>query len=157
MIITELTECAEDPSNFISHRGGTLTEDEIWSLFAGVVAGVYHLHVNRSLHEDIKPSNVLISKGHVKLADLGKAVPGQSTSTSTAQNNGGDLAYRSPEKVTNQKHGKRADIWACGCVLVRIHSHIALSKPGTRSLTPFFACFVCFFSMSCAWASRPSW
>ncbi len=119
IIVTEL--CDSDLEKYIRQHT-PLSEEQIWSLFAGCIAGVYQLHVNDALHEDIKPSNVLVKDGCVKLADLGKAVPDHSTST--LQSNGGAMAYASPEKINPLQFDKKADVWALGCVLVSRQPHL---------------------------------
>lgn len=78
--------------------------------------GVEYLFVNRIIHGDLKPNNLLLAEGDiVKVADLGvcneflgdDAQIDQRTVSSTP-------AFRAPETLSGQKFyfdGKKADIW----------------------------------------------
>ena len=48
-------------------------EREIWSLFAQCLEGLAHLHAKGVIHRDIKPMNVFVHGGVVKIGDLGLA------------------------------------------------------------------------------------
>merc|ERR1739848_446815 len=52
-------------------RKGTLTESEATNYVTQLLQAVQHLHNNGMLHRDIKPDNLLLKSGCLKLADLG--------------------------------------------------------------------------------------
>lgn len=64
----------QDLANYIKkHRRGFSTI-EIRNLSREILNGVDFLHVNRVVHRDLKPQNLLVTNdGHIKLADFGLA------------------------------------------------------------------------------------
>jgi Tol biopolymer transport system component len=85
-------------------------------------------HEKGIVHRDLKPANVKITPNDVvKVLDFGLARtytdsdPGDLTRSPTITSDGGTIlgtaAYMSPEQARGQAVGKRADIWAFGCVL----------------------------------------
>ena len=48
-------------------------EEMIWSLFAQCVQGLAHLHSRHIIHRDVKPGNIFVHNGVVKIGDLGLA------------------------------------------------------------------------------------
>ena len=69
------------------------------------------------IHRDVKPSNVLLPPGGVKLADMGIArllSPEALTATMSVR---GTAAYISPEQVRGDAIDSRTDLYSLGCVL----------------------------------------
>ena len=118
-----------------------LDEPEIWTVFAQIVDALAHLH-RRDVgvaHRDVKPANVLVVNGVVKLADLGlvKRVDesdaqrecrecGVSNVSCASCSNGrmrskvGTPYYVAPEIVRGDAYGLKSDVWSLGCLLYEL-------------------------------------
>lgn len=77
-----------------------------------------YAHKLKIKHQDIKPSNILIKNNQPYLCDFGlaKDFAELDTSTSDDQKVQGTVVYRAPEVVFNRKRGRKADVFALGCV-----------------------------------------
>ena len=133
-----------------------LGEPEIWTVFAQIVDALAHLH-RRDVgvaHRDVKPANVLVVNGVVKLADLG---PGKRVD----EGDGGDGAgrrrgvdevsadggmrskvgtpyYVAPEIVRGDAYGLKSDVWSLGCLLYELaalRSPFEMTGPGADAST----------------------
>mmetsp|Transcript_39149 Transcript_39149/g.54353 ORF Transcript_39149/g.54353 Transcript_39149/m.54353 type:complete len:817 (+) Transcript_39149:48-2498(+) len=80
---------------------------------AEVLLGLEFMHRNGLVYRDLKPENMLITRGgHIKIADLGFCKPlerGEKTYTTC-----GTADYMAPEVMLCQGHDKAADLWAFG-------------------------------------------
>jgi len=84
-------------------------------LFAQACRGVETIHAANQLHLDLKPENLLLAGGMVKVADLEDS-PGAAEAGAKK----GTPAYSSPELVACAglpQPGPAADIYALGCIL----------------------------------------
>ena len=121
---------------------GALPLDETLAIAKQIAEALEAAHDQGIIHRDLKPANIrvrpdgtvkVLDFGLAKALDSGTAVPGNAalgafdvsapvTMTSTAPLTGpgmvlGTAAYMSPEQARGRIAGKRADIWAFGCVL----------------------------------------
>jgi TolB-like protein/Flp pilus assembly protein TadD len=79
-----------------------------------------YAHEHGVVHRDVKPENILLARGHARVADFGvaRAVDagsgGKLTETGLAV---GTPAYMAPEQATGGRLDGRTDVYALGCVL----------------------------------------
>jgi TolB-like protein/tRNA A-37 threonylcarbamoyl transferase component Bud32 len=100
-------------------REGQLPLDDALQITLEVADALGYAHEQQIIHRDIKPENVLLSGGHVVVADFGiaRAVEegtAQLTQTGMAL---GTPTYMSPEQGMGEKVGPTADIYSLGAML----------------------------------------
>jgi serine/threonine-protein kinase len=102
-------------------RDGQLPLDEAIRIAREVADGLDYAHDRGVVHRDIKPGNILLSRGHALIADFGVAkaigsgTAGDATATGLAV---GTPKYMSPEQASGAtKIDGRSDVYALGCVL----------------------------------------
>ncbi|KXZ50046.1 hypothetical protein GPECTOR_18g27 [Gonium pectorale] len=105
----------------------------LWCTLADLMAELHdRWHV---AHCDLKPGNVLLTGGHLKLADFSESMLFNGTPLLSEQARG-TFAYQPPEMA--YKHtvdARKADVWAMGCILyemvtgeVLFKGHVAASE-----------------------------
>lgn len=78
-------------------------------------------HLNRILHRDLKPQNLLVDDvGHIKLADFGLArsfnIPMRAYTHEVVT-----LWYRAPEILLGTKlYATSVDLWSLGCIFAEM-------------------------------------
>ena len=106
-----------------------------------VCAGLAHAHEQVGLvHLDLKPDNLLVDGGIIKIADLGIA---RARGFGVEGGIRGTPEYMAPEHLAGGAVDTRADVWSMGVVLVALASGTGWSHPGAVSwLEPILArCF----------------
>ncbi|XP_037539132.1 receptor-interacting serine/threonine-protein kinase 3-like [Nematolebias whitei] len=108
-----------------------------------VALGINFLHLKGVLHQDLKPSNVLLTDElHVKLADFGLSRITTSvlnSSDKTAGDNGGTFSYMPPEALEDlsYKPSRSFDIYSYGILLWSIFTGLEPYKGTNDSLVAF--------------------
>ena len=126
-------ELVEGPTLAERLRNGPLGLDETLRIARQLVDALEAAHAIGIVHRDLKPSNIkLRPDGAVKVLDFGlaKALESARPATDDAQSPTitgiaatrqgtilGTAAYMSPEQARGHDVGRRADIWAFGCVV----------------------------------------
>src|SRR5262245_10801337 len=100
-------------------RAGRLPSEKVIEIAHQLSAGLHAAHIQRVLHRDLKPGNVLIDEnGHVRITDFGIAV----TRTEGARHTLiGTPGYMAPEQMrADADLSERTDIYALGVVLYEL-------------------------------------
>lgn len=71
------------------------------------------------MHRDLKPTNILLHEGVVKLADFGFCRPLKSKDE-MVQTMLGSPIYMAPEILRGYEYSLKADIWSLGVVLYEL-------------------------------------
>ncbi|KAH8278721.1 hypothetical protein KR018_007619, partial [Drosophila ironensis] len=127
LIFMEL--CSEGTLESLVELSGGLPEALARRFTSQLLSGVAELHKHGIVHRDIKTANIFLVDGSnsLKLGDFGSAVKIQAHTTVPGELKGyvGTQAYMAPEvftKTNSDGHGRAADIWSVGCVVVEMAS-----------------------------------
>ncbi|XP_055585574.1 mitogen-activated protein kinase kinase kinase 4 isoform X3 [Uranotaenia lowii] len=127
LIFMEL--CPEGTLESLVELNGGLPEAQTRRYTHQLLSGVNELHRHGVVHRDIKTANIFLSKDGncLKLGDFGSAVKIQAHTTMHGELKQyvGTQAYMAPEVFTknnSEGHGRAADIWSVGCVVIEIGS-----------------------------------
>lgn len=94
---------------------GRMGVDEGLKLMRELAAVVCHLHSKGVIHRDIKPQNILLHEGRVRLADLGFAI--RSEGAIKEKYKIGSPLYMSPQALLEKEYSKKNDVWALGVTM----------------------------------------
>ena len=91
----------------------TLTQTTAVSYFLQIMEALRYLHDDLHIvHKNLKPRNILIKQGAIKLSDI--KMPNRGFTATT---------YLPPEVLNGNKYNEKSDIWAAGVVLHEMLSH----------------------------------
>ncbi|XP_041705937.1 mitogen-activated protein kinase kinase kinase 2 [Coregonus clupeaformis] len=102
---------------------GALTENVTRRYTRQILEGVSYLHSNMIVHRDVKGANILRdSVGNVKLGDFGASRRLQTICLSGTgiKSVTGTPYWMSPEVISGEGYGRKADIWSVGCTVVEM-------------------------------------
>ena len=113
----------------------------------GITSGLYQLHQKKIIHQDIKPSNVLVfgERGDVKIGDFGRAYsPNHGDMEYNKDKFPGDSTYAPPEIWYEYAEGpdevirKRTDVYMLGSMLYFFFTQSPLTAKIIERLPPQF-------------------
>jgi serine/threonine-protein kinase 11 len=97
-------------------KGQRLSEAQARSAFSQLVSGLLYLHDQGMVHQDVKPSNILLFDGIVKLADFGIG-----HSFASAETVIGTPAYQAPEFLEEGlRSPAKEDVWSWGVTMFEV-------------------------------------
>ena len=102
------------------HRERQLPVADTLSIATAIADALAYAHERGFVHRDIKPQNILLSRGHAVLADFGIARAMDASGGERITESGvalGTAMYMSPEQGSGATIDGRSDIYALGCVL----------------------------------------
>ncbi|MEM9775480.1 MAG: protein kinase, partial [Chloroflexota bacterium] len=102
-------------SQTILEAGKNLSYNEKVSLIEQLLQGLAYLHQRGILHRDIKPDNVLVVNGTVKLLDFGL-----SQKHGDKGDIGGSPQYMAIELIEGDKASQESDLYAVGVLLYQL-------------------------------------
>ncbi|MFN3192177.1 MAG: serine/threonine-protein kinase [Aureliella sp.] len=100
-------------------RDGPLSIEATLSVGMQVARGLAAAHTQGLVHRDVKPANVLLSKGTERavITDFGLARTADDASLTRAGVLAGTPHYMSPEQAKGEKVDARSDLFSLGCIL----------------------------------------
>ena len=92
----------------------TISDNNLRDITRQVMDGILFLHQNNCTHNDLKPSNILLTRdGTVKIADFGVSGLGR-----VRLDSAGTPAFSAPEVVSGYAHdGQIADVFSLGATI----------------------------------------
>jgi serine/threonine-protein kinase len=131
---------------------GRLGPGEALDIAGGVLSGLAAAHQAGIVHRDVKPENVLLGDGTVKVADFGLARAASGVSHTRTGMLIGTAAYLAPEQVSHSASDPRTDVYAAGVMLFEMltgtqphtgdsplavaHKHVSDVVPAPSSVVP---------------------
>ena len=115
---------------------GTLAPSLVRTVAEQVLAALDAAHAAGIIHRDVKPSNIMIANGHVKLVDFGVARLVDADLTRTGEQVG-TPAYMAPEQMRGAQVDARTDLYGLGATLYELvtgERMIAFESPSTEQL-----------------------
>jgi hypothetical protein len=120
-------------------NGGRLSLSQAKPIILGAVAGLAHAHEKGFVHRDLKPQNILLSRGEVRLSDFGLSKSFQQAGLSGMSMTGGYAGtpvFMPREQITNFKYIKPvSDVWSMGATIYNMLTG-AYPYPFTKERDP---------------------
>ncbi len=133
-IIMELAENGTLLDIIQNHKsaGEFISNEQLKEYFMQLIDGMEHIN-NYLVHRDIKPDNILVHKGRLKISDFGLSkIATEQTRTMTFKGIG-HIRYQAPESWKMDKNTIQMDIYAMGIVfyeLATLKHPLSVQKEG---------------------------
>ena len=115
-----------DLKNFLKDPNNMLPIKMVQDFTSQILEGLHSLHAINIVHRDMKPSNILIKDGILKIADFGLArivSPFKEMLTPDMVT----LCYRCPELLLGEtRYSFAVDIWSVGCICAEMITRVSL-------------------------------
>eukprot|EP00494_Astrolonche_serrata_P031674 UN31943 len=103
----------------------SIRENEARCIIAQVLSGLEYLNQQKQpiIHYDLKPANLLLYKGEVKITDFGLSKMIESCTISEIEltsPGAGTYWYLAPECFSGGKISNRVDMWAVGVIFYQM-------------------------------------
>jgi serine/threonine protein kinase len=109
----------ESLADVIARHPQGIPEPQVLVWLRGICAGVSYLHDHGIAHRDLKPGNLFIEKGAVKIGDYGLSKFISASQRSGHTESVGTVYYMAPE-VSRGRYGKEVDQYALGVILYQM-------------------------------------
>ena len=103
----------------LMQREGPFPEKKPLFFFRQMVEAFKVLSRSNIMHRDIKPDNILLHNGNIKIADFGFCKPLENQND-MVQTMLGSPIYMAPEVIRGEVYTNKADIWSLGVVLYQM-------------------------------------
>ena len=100
---------------------GKVPEKTAVGLLKQICNGFIELLREGVMHRDLKPQNILIHDGYLKIADFGLSKKGHD-SWMTHQSAVGTRLYMSLQVMKSEPYSSKCDIWSLGCIFYEVMS-----------------------------------
>ena len=108
-------------ADFIAKCGGRIPLSQAKPIILSALTGLAHAHQQGFVHRDLKPQNILISKGDVRLSDFGLSKNFQAaglSGMSVTGNYAGTPCFMPREQITNFKYVQPvSDVWSMAATI----------------------------------------
>lgn len=111
-------ELLENAQSITEYSRGASLEEKLVSIFESLQA-LRYLHHRRVIHCDVKPDNIQVVDGHVKLLDFGLALI-RTTSGNIEGLTRGTVGYMAPEVLQFGITNETTDLYSLGIVLYEV-------------------------------------
>ncbi|MEA2344949.1 MAG: eukaryotic-like serine/threonine-protein kinase, partial [Thermoanaerobaculia bacterium] len=99
---------------------GLMPLDKALPLVEQLLEALQHVHDHKVVHRDVKPGNVMVSGGQLKLSDFGLALLAGEPRFTAPRFHVGTPLYMAPEQVSGEDLDCRTDIYSAALVLYRM-------------------------------------
>lgn len=102
-------------------RALPFSEAEARRCMRQLLRGAAWMHGAGVVHRDVKPDNILVGGGALKICDLGMAAPVNPAGVPYPEDRVCTLWYAAPELVMGSRtYGPAVDVWSLGCVMAEL-------------------------------------